>query len=117
MHGDLHYPDLGHETDAVRAAPLSLSLPHKGGGNDVAPLCPIADQRSVVRLHACLFALLKLILTLTSAAHAGDFYRGKTISLIIGSSRASRRIVNSGVTILRSLVCSGGSVNPRPPMS
>ena len=86
MHGDLHYPDLGHETDAVRAAPLSLSLPHKGEGNDVAPLCPIADQRSIVRLHACLFALLTLILTLTSAAHADDFYRGKTISLIIGSN-------------------------------
>ena len=40
-----------------------------------------------------------------------------TISSMIGISRASRRIVNSGVTILRSRVCVGGSVKPRPPMS
>ena len=36
---------------------------------------------------------------------------------MIGVSRASRRIVNSGVTILRNRVCSGGSVKPSPPMS
>src|SRR5215831_12250941 len=35
------------ETDAARVLPLSLSLPHKGGGNDVAPLCSTADQQSL----------------------------------------------------------------------
>ena len=68
--------------------PLSLSLPHKGGGNGAVPLCPNADQHSRIRspLHACLFPLLALVLTLAPAAHADDFYRGKTISLIIGSN-------------------------------
>jgi tripartite-type tricarboxylate transporter receptor subunit TctC len=33
-----------------------------------------------------LLALAALVLTLTSTAHADDFYRGKTISLIIGSN-------------------------------
>ena len=40
-----------------------------------------------------------------------------TIAAIRGRSRSRRRIVNSGVSSLRSRVCSGGSVNPRPPMS
>lgn len=39
-----------------------------------------------------------------------------TIFSIIGSSRASRRLVNSGVSSLRSRVWSGGSVKPSPPM-
>ena len=34
-----------------------------------------------------------------------------------GAVAASRRIVNSGVSSRRSLVCSGGSVKPRPPKS
>src|SRR5262245_8561039 len=90
--GGLHFSGLRYETDAVRAVPLSLSLslPHKGGGNDVAPLCPIANRHSRTRRHAgalFLSALVALVLTLTgSAAHADDFYRGKTISLIIGSN-------------------------------
>ena len=40
-----------------------------------------------------------------------------TIRSMAGLSRASRRIVNSGVSSLRSRVWSGGSVNPSPPMS
>src|SRR5262245_26738939 len=41
---------------AVRVAPPSLSLPHKGGGNAVAPLCPTAGS---IRVHArrCVHAL------------------------------------------------------------
>ncbi len=39
-----------------------------------------------------------------------------TIPAIRGLSRSRRRMVNSGVRIFRSIVCSGGSVNPRPPM-
>src|SRR5689334_16325952 len=33
-------------TKEVRVVPPSLSLPRKGGGNAVAPLCPTADQHS-----------------------------------------------------------------------
>ncbi len=40
-----------------------------------------------------------------------------TIAAMRGRSRSRRRIVNSGVSSLRSRVCSGGSVKPRPPMS
>ncbi len=39
------------------------------------------------------------------------------IASMPGRSRARRRIVNSGVSSRRSRVWSGGSVNPRPPMS
>jgi hypothetical protein len=37
------------------------------------------------------------------------------ISSIRGASRLSRRMVNSGVSILRSRVCCGGSAMPSPP--
>jgi tripartite-type tricarboxylate transporter receptor subunit TctC len=89
--GGLYYSDLRHETDTVRAAPLSLSLslPHKGGGNGVAPLFPIANRHSRIRrIGGALIrsALTAFTLALTPAAHADDFYRGKTISLIIGSN-------------------------------
>src|SRR5215813_4444741 len=36
---------------AVVPLSLSLSLPHKGGGNAVAPLCPTADQHSCRCVH------------------------------------------------------------------
>src|SRR5262245_9528826 len=65
--GGLHFSGLRYETDAVRAVPLSLSLPHKGGGNDVAPLYPIANRHSRIRLHAgalFLSAVVALVLTL-----------------------------------------------------
>ena len=88
--GGLLFSSLRYETDAVRAVPLSLSLPHKGGGTGVAPLCPIANQQSRIRRLGrtlLISALTALLLTLTTAAHADDpFYRGKTISLIIGSN-------------------------------
>jgi hypothetical protein len=39
--GSLHLLDFTYQTDAVRfVVPLSLSLPHKGGGNAVALPCP-----------------------------------------------------------------------------
>lgn len=41
--------------------------------------------------------------------------RASMISSITGASLPSRRAVNSGVSRRRSLVCSGGSLNPRPP--
>ena len=40
-----------YETEAVRVLPLSLSLPHKGGGNDVALLCLTTSS---VRVHVYL---------------------------------------------------------------
>ena len=43
--------------------------------------------------------------------------RRSTISRIVGRRRSRRRIVNWGVSSRRSRVCSGGSVNPSPPMS
>ena len=43
--------------------------------------------------------------------------RSSTTAATIGRSRSSRCTVNSGVNSLRSRVWSGGSVNPRPPMS
>src|SRR5262249_37120213 len=45
---------LGHryKTKAVRVVPPSLSLPRKGGGNHVAPLCPTANQRTRRCVHA-----------------------------------------------------------------
>src|SRR5919198_6211506 len=48
MAGSIYWPQ--HETDAVRVVPLSLSLPHKGGRNAVALLCPTADTTCV---HSC----------------------------------------------------------------
>ena len=40
---------------SVRVLPLSLSLPHKGGGNDVELLCPTADT---TREYSCRCACL-----------------------------------------------------------
>src|SRR5437879_3687789 len=42
----LHQLDCRYETEAVRVVPLSLSHPHKGGGNAVALLCPTAGRHS-----------------------------------------------------------------------
>src|SRR5882672_335928 len=38
--------DHRYETEAVRVVSLSLSLPHRGGGNVVAPLCLTSQQHS-----------------------------------------------------------------------
>src|SRR5262245_65222964 len=48
-----HLLGLRYQTDAGRVVPLSLSLPHKGGGNAVAPLCLSATIHSRVYMCAC----------------------------------------------------------------
>ncbi len=61
--------DRRYRADAVRVVPLSLSLPHKGGGNAVALLCPTLSQHSRIRsqMCACLSAF---------AGTNGDRHRG-----------------------------------------
>src|SRR5262249_18449368 len=44
--GSLHLSSPRYETNAVHSAPLSLSLPRKGGGNPVPPPCPMLGQPS-----------------------------------------------------------------------
>src|SRR5215813_4505470 len=48
----LHLLGRRYKTKVVRVVPPSLSLPHKGGGNHVAPLCPTANQRTRRCVHA-----------------------------------------------------------------
>ena len=58
--------------------PLPLSLPHKGGGNDVAPLRPTAASKS---LHCLFLAVISVIADMVS------FESGSSI----GSPRAAER--------------------------
>ncbi len=53
----------------------------------------------------------------SSPAAASASSCSSTMPAMRGRSRSRRRIVNSGVSSLRSRVWSGGSVKPRPPMS
>src|SRR5262249_30730576 len=46
--GDCQLFRLSDKIAAVRGVPPSLSLPHRGGGNDVARLCPSPDIHSRV---------------------------------------------------------------------
>jgi hypothetical protein len=92
---ELLLPCLRFETGAAPAVPLSLSLPRKGGGNDVALLCPtiasicVAPSRGRTerepiarKLSHCLFlAVISVIADMVS------FESGSSI----GSPRAAER--------------------------
>jgi hypothetical protein len=66
------------QTSAVPVAPLSLSLPRKGGGNDVAPLCPTTVWKP---FHCLFLAVISVIADMVS------FESGSSI----GSPRAAER--------------------------
>ena len=73
--------------------PLSLSLPHKGGGNAVAPLCSTADQHS--RRCACPSAC--------AGTTAESHFAGGSIAAL----RSSGALAGSAMNLMNAAATSG----------